>query len=103
MVISSVRCKISHKGRYFAPVDSNIRSITLANLEKLYQGFLNEGCELSDYPRLPQLIFSPTNKSFKARFKLLKVAQQSLLNEASPEQKGKAQPDEGPSTKRRKA
>ncbi|KAJ5968012.1 hypothetical protein N7501_004260 [Penicillium viridicatum] len=102
VVMPKLMCKIEEKEHSFAPVDSNIRYITLANLLKTHKAFLNEGCELSEYPKIAEFIFPTANTSFKARFKLLKAAQK-LSNGTSPERKGKAQPDEEPRPKRQKA
>lgn len=102
VVMPKLMCKIENTEHSFAPVDNNIRYITLANLLKIHKAFLNEGCELSEYPKIAEFIFPTVNTSFKARFKLLKAAQK-LSNETSHERKGKTQPDEEPSPKRRKA
>ncbi|KAJ5471173.1 hypothetical protein N7530_008530 [Penicillium desertorum] len=79
-------CDGRAKDHYFEPVDKRIDVISLANLRKIHQGFLNADCDLADYPKLPTIIFdlelngNPKQKSrtYRERFEYLKKAKVAL-------------------------
>ena len=80
-------CDGRAKDHYFEPVDKRIDMISLANLRKIHQGFLNEHCDLADYPKLPAIIFNlepngdPKQKArtYRERFEHLKRAKVALV------------------------
>lgn len=88
LVQPRLKCVCDGKTRdhYFEPVDGNVPFIQITTLRKVYQGFLNAGCDLADYPKLPQIIFNlePSGnskkrlKSYQERFQDLKQAKIAL-------------------------
>ncbi|KAJ5375579.1 hypothetical protein N7517_007585 [Penicillium concentricum] len=79
-------CDGKDKDHYFEPVDKKIDMISLTNLRKIHQGFLNAHCDLADYPKLPGIIFDlepngdPKKKprTYRERFEYLKNAKMAL-------------------------
>jgi hypothetical protein len=64
-------CK--HGTAYFRAVDAKIPTVTEAALYDVLQRFRNIGCNLMEFPKVPEIIFS-TKLSYKERFELLKKA-----------------------------
>jgi hypothetical protein len=79
-------CDGRKKDHYFEPVDKRIATISFTNLRKIHRGFLNALCNLSDYPKLPNIIFdlepngNPKKKprTYRERFECLKNAKVAL-------------------------
>ena len=79
-------CDGRAKDHYFKPVDKSIDMISLANLWKIHQGFLNVDCVLAEYPKLPAIIFdlepngNPNKKArtYRERFERLEKAKMTL-------------------------
>lgn len=81
-------CDGRTKDHYFEPVDKHIEMVLLTNLRKVYKGFLDIGCDLADYPKLPHVIFNLGSdgrprkeaRSYQTRYEELKRAREALAN-----------------------
>ncbi|OQD61461.1 hypothetical protein PENPOL_c016G07901 [Penicillium polonicum] len=88
LVQPRLKCDCDGRGKdhYFEPVDKNIDMVSLTSLRRIYQGFLDAHCDLTDYPKLPGIIFDlepngdPKKKprTYRERFEYLKNAKIAL-------------------------
>lgn len=73
-VVPRLKCgNCSKKNMYWNPVDGNVPKISVTNLQALVIGFKKVGCNLADFPIIPEIIFV-RGSSYQERFRLLKQA-----------------------------
>lgn len=58
---------------YWNPVDVNVPKISITNLLAVVKDFKKVGCNLANFPMIPEIIFA-RGSSYQHRFRLLKEA-----------------------------
>lgn len=83
-VIPRLKCPCTETYHFFRPVNSDTPVIIEIELKKALQGFKKVGCNLADYPKIPDLIFEPKTQGKKQRDYSVRA---QLLKEAKADQK----------------
>jgi hypothetical protein len=74
LLLPHLKCQVcGHGTGYFRSVDPKIPTVTEAALYDVLRRFKSVGCDLMEYPKLPNIIFAQ-KLDYRERFKLLQIA-----------------------------
>lgn len=72
---SHISCKdCGHRNGYFRAVDTRIPTVTEAALYSILKGFKKVGCDLTQFPKIPEIILA--RGSYEKRFEMLMRAKE---------------------------